>query len=86
MTVKDVYKMGVLGESSPFRDQGIESFSNENFLRFKYQSHNLATKIKIDLKMTTNACSLKDYLNFLMSVFQARKLKKERLTKFLQKY
>ena len=28
MTVKDVYKMGVLGEGNPFRDQGIESFSN----------------------------------------------------------
>jgi hypothetical protein len=35
MTVQDVYKMGVLGEGNPFKDHDIETFSNENFLRYK---------------------------------------------------
>jgi hypothetical protein len=35
MTVKDVYKMEVLGDSNPHRDTDIETFSNENFLRYK---------------------------------------------------
>lgn len=35
MTVRDVYKMEVLGDGSAFRDHDIDTFSNENFLRFR---------------------------------------------------
>jgi hypothetical protein len=35
MTVRDVYKMEVLGDGSAFRDHDISTFSNENFLRFR---------------------------------------------------
>jgi hypothetical protein len=35
MTVRDVYKMEVLGEGHLSRDHDIESFSNENFLRYE---------------------------------------------------
>jgi hypothetical protein len=35
MSVKDVYKMEVLGDGSAFKDNDIDTFSNENFLRFR---------------------------------------------------
>ena len=57
MTLKDVYKMGVLGQGNHFRDHDIETFSNENFLRYKYISLYLVTKIKISPKMTTKISS-----------------------------
>lgn len=40
MTVKDVYKMQVLGEGNLFRDTQIDTFSNENFLRYSYKDEN----------------------------------------------
>lgn len=33
--MKDVYKMEVLGDSNPYRDSDIGTFSNENFLRYR---------------------------------------------------
>ena len=78
--------MGVLGESSPFRDQGIESFSNENFLRFKYHSSNLATKTKTVLKATTSDSSPKDCSSFLTNALPPKNKRIARLTKYPLKY
>jgi hypothetical protein len=36
MTVRDVYKAEVLGEGCLFKDGDIDTFSNENFLRYRY--------------------------------------------------
>jgi hypothetical protein len=44
LTVRDVYKMGVLGEGHLFKDPDIETFSNENFLRYRYKYYYLSYK------------------------------------------
>ena len=86
MTVKDVYKMNVLGEGSPFRDQGIESFSNENFLRFKYPSLYPVTKTKTNHRMTTSAYSRRDCCNSQMNVFPIKNRRIGKSAKFPPKY
>ena len=42
--MKDVYKMGVLGDGHLFKDTDIETFSNENFLRYRYKYYYLSYK------------------------------------------
>jgi hypothetical protein len=57
MTVRDVYKREVLGEGALSKGNDIESFSNENFLRFKYALPYAAIKMRTRAKTITNACS-----------------------------
>ena len=68
LTVKDFYKMEVLGNGAANRDNEIETFSNENFLRYKYFFLELVTRMRIDPKMTRELSSRKEPSSFLMSI------------------
>ena len=68
MTVRDVYKMEVLGDGSIFKDNDIDTFSNENFLRYRYNKSYTATKMRIDHK-TIHETFTMDFSSFQRTTY-----------------
>jgi hypothetical protein len=85
MTVRDVYKTEVLGDGTLFKDNDIETFSNENFLRYRYFLSYKVTRTKIAPK-TIPATSTTGSFSSLRITCQSRNKRIARSARSQQRY